>query len=150
MHSESNLRIVSNACSVGSVVCYHKRKYFHKIFSSSTTENSHRHQPVIIYSFFLCRLASSTAISNNRRKGSWSFFALKREFSDNASGCDFKAHSLSHANKRCVKRRGTILQLFAQIVAAFFHSRLDKCVASLFHSRAHNVFIKRNIFVTQI
>lgn len=94
--------------------------------------------------------APFTAISNIRRKGSWSFSALERELSDSASGCDFKAHSLSIAKKRCVKRRDAILQLFAQIVAAFFHSRLENCVASLFHSRAHNVFIKRNIFVTQI
>lgn len=67
MHSESNLRIVSNACSVGSVVCYHKRKYFHKIFSFSTTENSHRHQPVIIYSFFVVLLHPPPSVTTEEK-----------------------------------------------------------------------------------
>lgn len=56
---------------------------------SSTTENSHRHQPVIIYSFFVV-LLRPTAISNSRRKRVMELFALEREFSDSASGCDLK------------------------------------------------------------
>lgn len=73
--------------------------------------------------------------------------STEKSLHNDASAILFRS---SHAGAQTC-HSGTILQLFL-IIAAFLDklSIHGKCVCFGFHCRALNVFIKRNVFVTQI
>lgn len=141
MHSESNLRIVSTACSVGR---HHKRKYFHNTLPRKLL----RHQQLL----FIVPSPSSAlhTATSSPKKLSRSSIKFDRSISSD---------SLRRPPTR-VRTSDSTQDVSAVVEQSFnylrkllrhFSTRASQMRRLAFpHSRAHNVFIKRNIFVTQI